>query len=123
MTVNLMSDTQTRPSEGMRRAMAAAEVGDEQRGLDPTVNALQERVASLLGHEAGLFLPSGSMCNQIGIRVHTRPGDQVILERYSHPIIAEGGGPAAHSGGMMQPVDGVGGMFTADQLRAALRPP
>src|SRR5436305_11424930 len=121
MTVNLHSDTQTRPSEGMRRAIASAEVADEQRGLDPTVNALQERVAELLGHEAALFLPSGTMCNQIGVRLHTRPGDEVILERFSHPIIAEGGGAAAHSGVMIQPIDGDGGMFTADQVRASLR--
>jgi threonine aldolase len=118
-----MSDTQTRPSAGMRRAMAEAEVGDEQRMLDPTVNALQERVAELLGHEAALFLPSGTMCNQIAIRLHTRPGDEVILERHSHPIIAEAGGLAAHSGVMMQPVDGSGGMFTAGQVRASLRTP
>src|SRR3954447_3993324 len=121
-TVNLTSDTQTRPSEGMRRALAAAEVGDEQRGLDPTVNLLQERVAELLGHEAGLFLPSGTMCNQIGIRLHTRPGDELILERFSHPIIAEAGGPAAHSGVMMRPVDGDGGGFTGAPLEGALRP-
>src|ERR671932_1634859 len=104
-SVNLYSDTQTRPTAGMRAAMAAAEVADEQRGRDPTVNALQERVAELLGQEAALFLPSGTMCNQIGVRLHTRPGDEVILERFSHPIIAEAGGPAAHSGGMRQPVD------------------
>jgi threonine aldolase len=121
LTVNLHSDTQTRPSEGMRRAIASAEVADEQRGLDPTVNALQERVAELLGHEAALFLPSGTMCNQIAIRLHTRPGDEVILERYSHPIIAEAGGPAAHSGVMMQPIDGSGGMFTGEQVEASLR--
>ena len=123
MTVNLHSDTQTRPSEGMRRAIASAEVADEQRGLDPTVNALQERVAELLGHEAALFLPSGTMCNQIGVRLHTRPGDEVILERFSHPIIAESGGAAAHSGVMIQPIDGVGGMFTAAQVEASLRTP
>ena len=121
MSVNLLSDTQTRPSEGMRRAMASAEVADEQLRLDPTVNALQERVAELLGHEAALFLPTGTMCNQIGIRLHTRPGDEVILERFSHPVIAESGGPAAHAGVMMQPLDGDGGMFSADQVRAALR--
>src|SRR5215210_4543686 len=119
--INLYSDTQTRPSEGMRRAMYEAEVADEQRRLDPTVNALQERVAELLGFEAALFLPSGTMCNQIGIRLHTRPGDEVVLERFSHPIIAEAGGPAAHSGVMMQPIDGSGGMFTAEQVVGALR--
>src|SRR3954466_9126399 len=121
--VNLRSDTQTRPSDGMRRAIASAEVADEQRGLDPTVNALQERVAALLGHEAGLFLPSGTMCNQIAIRLHTRPGDEVLLERFSHPIIAESGGPAAHSGVMMQPIDGVGGMFGPDRRERSLRTP
>src|SRR4051794_22098413 len=107
----------------MRQAIANAEVADEQRGLDPTVNALQERVAELLGQEAALFLPSGTMCNQIAIRIHTRPGDEVLLERFSHPIIAEAGGPAAHSGVMMQPLDGDGGMFNAEQVRDALRTP
>jgi threonine aldolase len=121
VSVNLRSDTQTKPSDGMRQAIASAEVADEQRGLDPTVNALQDRVAELLGHEAALFLPSGTMCNQIAIRLHTRPGDEVILERFSHPIIAEAGGPAAHSGVMMQPIDGEGGMFTGAQVEAALR--
>jgi threonine aldolase len=121
VTVNLISDTQTRPTDGMRRAIASAEVADEQRGLDPTVNELQEVVAELLGHEAALFLPSGTMCNQIAIRLHTRPGDEVLLERFSHPIIAEAGGPAAHSGVMMQPLDGAGGMFTAEQVAAGLR--
>src|SRR4051794_13552676 len=107
----------------MRQAIANAEVADEQRRLDPTVNALQERVAELLGHEAALFLPSGTMCNQIAIRLHTRPGDEVILERFSHPIIAESGGAAAHSGVMMQPIDGLGGIFTGAQVEASLRTP
>src|SRR5436189_1945121 len=117
--INLHSDTQTRPSAGMRQAIASAEVGDEQRFQDPTVNALQERAAELLGHEAALFLPSGTMCNQIAIRLHTRPGDEVILERFAHPIIAESGGPAAHSAVMMQPIDGVGGIFTGAQVEAS----
>jgi threonine aldolase len=121
--VSLHSDTQTRPTPGMRKAIAEAEVGDEQRGLDPTVNALQERVAELLGHEAALFLPSGTMCNQIGIRLHTRPGDQIVLERFSHPVIAEGGGPAAHAGVMVQAIDGEGGRFTADQVAEAVSRP
>src|SRR5690349_5871966 len=107
----------------MRRAIAHAEVADEQRRLDPTVNALQDRVAELLGHEAALFLPSGTMCNQIAIRLHTRPGDEVILERFSHPIIAEAGGPAAHAGVMMQPIDGQGGMFTGADVVRSLRTP
>src|SRR4051812_10872285 len=121
--VNLHSDTQTLPSDGMRRAIASAEVADEQRKRDPTVNALQERVADLLGHEAALFLPSGSMCNQIAIRLHTRPGDEMIIERHSHPIIAESGGPAAHSGVMIHALDGEGGMYTGAQVRAAVRTP
>jgi threonine aldolase len=121
--VNLWSDTQTRPSEGMRRAMAEAEVGDEQRGLDPTVNELQERVAELLGHQAALFLPSGTMCNQIAIRLHTRPGEAMILHRTAHPIVAEAGGPAAHAGAMIVALDGEGGMFDGADVEAALSSP
>jgi threonine aldolase len=121
--VNLYSDTQTRPSEGMRRAIASAEVGDEQRFADPTTARLQERVAELLGHEAGLFLPSGTMCNQISFRLHARPGgDELILDRTAHPIIAEAGGPAWNSGLMIHALNGEGGIFTADQVRGALRP-
>ncbi len=94
--VNLFSDTQTRPTEGMRRAIAEAEVGDEQRFADPTTIRLQERVAELLGHEAALFLPSGTMCNQIAIRLHTRPGgDELIAAANSHPVNYEAGGPAS----------------------------
>lgn len=123
-TVNLYSDTQTRPGPEMRRAMAGAEVGDEQRGLDPTVNALQERVADLLGQQASLFLPSGSMCNQIAIRLHTRPlGDELYTHRNSHPIVAEAGGAAALSGAMIHPLDGAGGIFSAAALEAAMRDP
>jgi len=122
--VNLYSDTQTLPSAEMRRAMAEAEVGDEQRGLDPTVNALQERVAELLGQEAALFLPSGTMCNQIALRLHTRPlGDEVYLHRSSHPVIAEAGGAAALAGAQLFELDGAGGMFDADALAAVLRDP
>jgi threonine aldolase len=122
--VNLYSDTQTRPGPEMRWAMAEAEVGDEQRGLDPTVNALQERVAELLGQEAGLFLPSGSMCNQIAIRIHTRPlGDELYTHRNSHPIVAEAGGAAALSGAMIHALDGEGGIFSAAALEAAMRDP
>ena len=122
--VNLYSDTQTRPSAGMRAAMAAAEVGDEQRGQDPTVNELQRRVAELLGHEAGLFLPSGTMCNQIAFRLHVRPGgDEVYLHRSAHPVVAEAAGAAALSGAMLWPLDGEGGMFGGAELEAALRDP
>jgi threonine aldolase len=123
-SVNLYSDTQTLPSEGMRQAIAAAEVGDEQRGLDPTVNALQERVAGLLGQEAALFLPSGTMCNVIALRLHLRgDGEEIYLHKWAHPIVAEAGGPAALAGAMVSPLDGEGGMFSADDLEAALRDP
>jgi threonine aldolase len=121
--INLYSDTQTRPTDGMRAAIAAADVGDEQRGLDPTTNALQERVASLLGHEAGLFLPSGTMCNEIALRLHARPGgDELILDRTAHPVNSEAGGPAVVSGLMVRVLDGDGGRFSAAQLEAAIRP-
>jgi len=121
--INLYSDTQTRPTHAMREAMASAEVGDEQSFADPTVNALCERVAELLGFEAAVFLPSGTMCNAIAFRLHIGPaGDEVYLHRTSHPIVAEAGGPAALSGAVLCPLDGERGMFTADALRGALRP-
>ncbi|MBV9803521.1 MAG: threonine aldolase family protein [Solirubrobacterales bacterium] len=121
--INLYSDTQTRPTDGMRAAIASAEVGDEQRGLDPTTLRLQERVASLLGHEAGLFLPSGTMCNGIALRLHARPGgDEVVLDRTAHPVNSEAGSPAQLSGLMVRTLDGERGVFTAEQLEAALRP-
>jgi threonine aldolase len=107
----------------MRRAMAEAEVGDEQSFADPTVLAVCERVADLLGHEAAVFLPSGTMANAIAFRLHIRPGgDEVVLHRTAHPIIAEAGGPAAISGAVLCPVEGPRGMFDADTLRAHLRP-
>jgi threonine aldolase len=122
--INLYSDTQTLPSPEMRQAMANAPVGDEQRGLDPTVNALCEEVAELLGKEAALFLPSGSMCNQIAVRLHIRPlGDEMYLHRLAHPITAEAGGAATISGAMTMPLDGDAGMFTGDALRAQMRDP
>ncbi|MBS1842883.1 MAG: threonine aldolase family protein [Actinobacteria bacterium] len=122
--INLYSDTQTQPSEEMRKAMAYAEVGDEQRGLDPTVIALEEEVAELLGMEAAVFLPSGSMCNQIAVRLHIRPlGDEMYLHRLAHPITAEAGGAATISGAMIMPLEGEGGMFTADALRDRMRDP
>jgi threonine aldolase len=121
--INLYSDTQTRPTDGMRAAIAAAVVGDEQRGLDPTTLELQERVADLLGHEAGLFLPSGTMCNGIALRLHARPGgDEVVLDRTAHPVNSEAGSPAQLSGLMVRVLEGERGVFTASQLEAALRP-
>jgi threonine aldolase len=115
--VNLYSDTQTKPTEGMRRAIAAAEVGDEQRGEDPTTNALQERVAELLGQEAGLFLPSGAMCNVIALRVHLRPGgDEVLVGEEAHPLRSEAGGTAAISGALLTVVPGDFGIFDGEAL-------
>lgn len=123
-TINLYSDTQTRPSEGMREAMASAKVGDEQRCADPTTVELEERVAELLGHEAAVFLPTGTMCNQIAFRLHARPGgDELLLDATAHPIVAEAGGPAQQAGLMVRTLDGDGGIFTAAQVEAALRPP
>jgi threonine aldolase len=119
--IDLFSDTRTEPTPAMRRAMAEAAVGDEQAGLDPTVNALCERVADLLGKQAAVYLPSGTMCNEISYRVHCRPGDEIILDRTAHGITAEAGGPAALAGAMVHPLDGEHGRFTVDQVRGALR--
>jgi len=107
----------------MRAAIAAAVVGDEQRGLDPTTRMLEERVAELLGHEAAVFLPSGTMCNEIALLLHVRPGgDEVILDRTAHPVNSEAGGAARLSGAMIRTLDGAAGVFTPEQLEAALRP-
>jgi threonine aldolase len=123
IAVDLYSDTQTRPSAEMRAFMCAAEVGDEQRGEDPTVNLLQEMVADLLGKEAALYLPSGTMCNEIAIKVHTRPGDEVMLDRTAHAIHYETGAPGIISGVMLTAMDGQRGVYTAEQLQRSLRYP
>lgn len=120
--IDLFSDTLTKPTPEMRRFMCDAEVGDEQKFEDPTVNLLQEMVAGLLGKEAALFLPSGTMCNQIAIRIHCRPGEEVLCDKTAHPLNFEGGGPAALAGAMMQPLDGKNGVFSAAQVEAAIRP-
>ena len=121
--VNLFSDTQTRPTEGMRRAIAEAEVGDEQRFEDPTTTRLQERVAELLGHEAAVFLPSGTMCNEIAIRLHIRPGgDELIAAANSHPVNYEAGGPAAVSGAVLRTIDAPSGIFEPGEFEATIRP-
>ncbi|HWT22217.1 MAG TPA: threonine aldolase family protein [Solirubrobacteraceae bacterium] len=122
--VDLFSDTQSRPTPAMRRAMAEAEVGDEQRHEDPTVNALCERVADLLGFEAAVFLPTGTMCNAIAFRLHIGPGgDAALLHRTSHPLRFEAGGPAAMSGAVLLALDGPRGTFEAAAVRAALSVP
>ena len=120
--IDLRSDTVTLPSAGMRQAMAAAPVGDDQYGEDPSVNRLQERIADLLGKEAALFVPSGTMANQIGLKILTRPGDEVILGDEAHIVWHESGAGAANSG-VQFTVVGRGGLFTAADLRAAYKPP
>jgi len=120
--IDLRSDTVTRPSEGMRQAMAAAPVGDDQYGEDPSVNRLQERIADLLGKEGALFVPSGTMANQIGLKILTRPGDEVVLGDEAHIVWHEAGAGAANSG-VQFAVVGRGGLFAAADLRAAYKPP
>ncbi len=105
----------------MRRFMADAEVGDEQADLDPTVTALCEQVANLLGKERAIYLPSGTMCNEIAYRVHCRPGEEIILDRTAHGIIAEAGGPAALALAMLYPLDGERGQFSPEQVEGAIR--
>ncbi len=119
--VNLFSDTQTKPSAVMRAAMVDAEVGDEQLGLDPTVNRLTERMAALLGKEAAMFLPSGTMCNEIAILTHCRPGDEILAHATAHILSAEGGAPAALAGVQITAVPGEKGQFTAAALQSAIR--
>jgi threonine aldolase len=120
--INLLSDTQTRPTSGMREAMARAEVGDEQIGDDPTVNVLCERVADLLGKEAAVFMPSGTMCNVAATLVHCRPGDEILAHETSHILTREGGAHAALGGFQITGLPGASGQFTPDAFRAALHP-
>lgn len=119
--IDLRSDTVTRPSAAMRRAMAEAPVGDDQYGEDPSVNLLQERIAALLGKEAALFVPSGTMANQIAIKLLARPGDDVIVGQTAHMMWFEAGAAAANSGVQFTQA-GQGGTFTADEFRAAVKP-
>ncbi len=119
--IDLYSDTQTRPTAAMREAMASAPVGDEQRGEDPTTNRLCEMTAELLGKEAAVFMPSGTMCNQIAILVHCKPGDEIVADKTAHIINSEGGGPAVFAGVMLKPVDGDRGIFSAEQAEEAIR--
>ena len=115
--INLLSDTQTRPTQGMREAIARADVGDEQIGDDPTVNLLCERVADLLGKEAAVFMPSGTMCNVAATLVHCRPGDEILAHETAHIIAREGGAHAALGGFQIMPLPGADGQFTPDTLR------
>lgn len=121
--IDLFSDTMTRPSAGMRKAMADAEVGDEQKGEDPTTRRLEERVAELLGKEAAVFLPSGTMCNQIALAVHCRSGDEIIAPDISHIYTYEGGGGAAIAGAHNRAVAAERGIFTGAAVEAVIRDP
>jgi threonine aldolase len=116
------ADTKTKPTDAMRKVVLDCIVGDEQKDEDPTTTELCARVAKLLGKEAAVFLPSGTMCNEIAIKVHTNPGDEVICEETCHIINFETGGPSAISGVMIRAVSGANGIFTPDQVRACLRP-
>lgn len=120
--IDLRSDTLTRPTPAMREAMAAAPVGDDVFGEDPTIQALERRTAEILGKEAAVYMPSGTMTNQVAIRTHTEPGDEVIFEAEAHLYYYEAGAPAALSGVMPRLIAGNRGIFTPEQLRASLRP-
>jgi threonine aldolase len=121
--IDLRSDTVTRPTPAMRAAMATAEVGDDVYGDDPTVNELEARTAELLGKEDAVFVPTGSMSNQIALRTHTEPGDLVLIDGRSHIVLNEGGGGAALSGVTLGPLPGAHGVFTTDDVRGAFSPP
>ncbi|WP_298262310.1 low specificity L-threonine aldolase [uncultured Lutibacter sp.] len=120
MQINLISDTVTKPTKGMLKAMLNAEVGDDVFKTDPTVNKLQEKIAKMFGMEDALFFPSGTMANQTGIKIHTQPGDKMFCDKYAHVYNYEGGGAAANSGVTSHLIDGSRGMFTTNQLSEAV---
>jgi threonine aldolase len=120
--IDLRSDTATQPTAGMRRAIAEARVGDEQKREDPSVNELQERVASMLGQEAAIFVPTATMANQIALKLHGRPGDVLIAEETAHVVIYEYGGAAAHAGLVTLGLPGERGRLSAEQVRKAAAP-
>jgi threonine aldolase len=118
--IDLRSDTATRPTPGMREAIARAEVGDEQKREDPTVNELERRVAALVGQEEAVFLPTATMANQIALRLLSEPGDELLADPWSHLFLNELGGPAVHSGLVMRPLETSDGRFSADRVREAV---
>ena len=120
--INLYSDTQTRPGPAMKAAMMEAELGDEQGGTDPTVTALCDRMAAYMGKEAAMFLPSGTMCNQIAILTHCRPGDEILAHETAHILTSEGGGAAALAGAQITGLAGPRGQFDLATLQGAIRP-
>lgn len=121
--IDLRSDTVTRPTPAMREAMARAEVGDDVYGEDPTVRALEERLAEILGKEAALFVPSGTMANQVAIRTHTEPGDEIVADARAHVLLYERAAPAALAGVLPRPVETATGVFDASAVRARVRVP
>jgi threonine aldolase len=120
--IDLRRATVTRPTQAMRRAMFEAPLGDDVFGEDPTVNRLEEYVAELLGKEAALYMPSGTMCNQIGVFVNTNRGDEVLVHEGAHAFNYEAGAPALLSGVQIRPLPGEAGIISPDTLRAAVRP-
>lgn len=122
VTIDLISDTATRPCSGMRRAIADAVVGDEQRGEDPTVNLLTQTVARMLGKDAAIFLPSGTMCNQVALAVQCSAGDEIIAAANAHIISSEGAGAAVFARSVIRPIQTPDGIFGADELTSAIRP-
>ena len=123
MQIDLRSDTVTKPSKGMMEAMMTAKLGDDVYAEDPSVNALEARVAAMFGKPRALFFPSGTMANQTAIKLHTQPGEQLICDKYSHVYNYEGGGVSFNSGVSCQLVDGHRGMMTSSQVEAAINPP
>jgi threonine aldolase len=119
--IDLRSDTLTQPSRAMREAMANAEVGDEQKREDPTVNELERRGAEFLGQEEAVFVPTATMANQIALNIHGRPGDALLAERHAHIMLSELGGPAVHSGLLTIGLHGVAGRFSPEQVVAEIR--
>ena len=120
--IDLSSDTATKPTQAMRQAMATAVVGDEQKGEDPTVNCLLERVAARLGKEAALFMPSGTMCNAVAVKAYTQPGEAILVDRYSHILRSESGGAALLSGVIVDQLPSDRGRFTPEDVAAAIPP-
>jgi threonine aldolase len=121
LRINLYSDTQTRPTPAMKDAMMRAAVGDEQHGDDPTIHALCDRMAALMGKEAAVFMPTGTMCNVAATLTHCRPGEEIIAHETAHILTSEGGAHAALGGVQIYPLKGARGLFTPDTLRAAIR--
>jgi len=123
MTIDLRSDTVTKPTPEMLEVMMSAKVGDDVYKEDPTVNELEEKIAHMFGKEKALFFPTGSMANQAAIKLHTNPGEQVICDKYAHIYNYEGGGASFNSGVSCKLIDGHRGMFTAEQVLNSINPP